>query len=88
MERTQSTELLTVPCLDLPLTISHCLILFELGFLFVKAIIILTDMNNFMDVGEVINQQTGATSWDSTVICPLVRFVPLNFEEWEPTDMV
>lgn len=45
-------------------------------------------MDNFMDVGEVIYQQTGATSWDSSVICPLVQFVPLKFEKWMPTDMV
>lgn len=91
-------ELLTVPRLDpsthsshvllFEMTISHCLILFELGLLFVKAKIILTDMGNFMDVGEVIYQQTGATSWDSSGIGPLVQFVPLTFEEWVPTYMV
>lgn len=70
------------------MTISHGLILFELGLLFVKAKIILTDMDNFMDVGEVIYRQTGATSWDSSVICPLVQFVPLQFEEWVHADMV
>lgn len=70
------------------MTVSYGLILFELGLLFVKAKIILTDMDNFMDVGEVIYQQTGATSWDSSVICPLVQFVPLQFEEWVPADMV
>lgn len=37
---------------------------------------------------EVIYGQTGATSWDSSVICPLVQLVPLKFEEWVPTDMV
>lgn len=41
-----------------------------------------------MDDGEVIYQQTGATSWDLSVICLLVQSIPLNFEEWVPTDVV
>ena len=82
-------ELLTVSCLDpspptspdvqlSEMRMSHCLIQFKLGLLFIKAEVILTDPGS-MDVGDIIYGQAGTTSLALSIICSLDQLVPLTY---------